>query len=403
MNYLKIHKGYIKDRLEFSLKVIFVFCIIYDIQTVQLGGITSARIASFLILSYIILFKGFSIDRQLLKFIGLCFLLICVSVVQALYSGDSTQVARLSYFTVYSILISYYFSKFISNQLELYWIFLVACSIQSIILLVSFFNISFKATLASYIAYGGNFEAEKNIYRAFGLSSTTGAALSLIQSIGVITSILIIKTYDVNKKKVVAFIIGFICFCSTLFVGRTGVVVSMFMYMLLLFSSKAVNILKYLPLSGIVLFVMYEVLSIESFFEGIDNFSTEYFFNWVSNAFSIQENRTVDALDDMKIPPVTYETIVGTGQIIASNGSNASGHDSGYIHAYYSLGLFFSFIFYISLFLYTIKLWDRKSFFVLVLVLIMFLVEYKEPFIFKYAFPFYLLTILNFQNRRMTL
>ena len=121
----------------------------------------------------------------------------------------------------------------------------------------------------------------------------------------------------------------------------------------------------------------------------------------------MKDNDTTDALNEMPVPPLSFETIIGTGRVrsITGNG-NASGHDSGYVQTYYSLGLLLAIFFYIFFLIFAIFLIQRNKFqkyydskkqkILYLLILIVFVIEIKEPFIFHYSFPFFVLSsILN--------
>ena len=105
----------------------------------------------------------------------------------------------------------------------------------------------------------------------------------------------------------------------------------------------------------------------------------------------------------MPIPPLTYQTLIGTGLVVGPNGEgNASGHDTGYIQTYYSMGLIMAFVFYVSYFYYLfIKVRKDKFNLSYLLLFILVLVESKEFFIFSYAFPFFVFSyILIVKNER---
>jgi hypothetical protein len=107
----------------------------------------------------------------------------------------------------------------------------------------------------------------------------------------------------------------------------------------------------------------------------------------------------------MGIPDMTLsEFFWGAGIISLPSGLNASGSDMGYIQTFYALGLVFTFVFYILLFAFFILyLYESNDkFFALFLIVIMFLIEFKEPFIFKYAISFYVLaSLLYLQKNRV--
>jgi hypothetical protein len=79
--------------------------------------------------------------------------------------------------------------------------------------------------------------------------------------------------------------------------------------------------------------------------------------------------------------------------LVRDHYGNASGNDSGYIQSYYALGLVVSVLFYGFLAGHLsgyLKASRGKGMHVL-LVALMFVIEAKEPFIFKYGMPFFCL------------
>ena len=94
------------------------------------------------------------------------------------------------------------------------------------------------------------------------------------------------------------------------------------------------------------------------------------------------------------IPPLTVEAIHGSGLVSLIDGSNPSGNDSGFIQAYYSMGLIFAVLLYTS---YLYVLFYVLGWFPILmriaLVAVFFVIELKEPFLFKYSTMFVLMSL----------
>ena len=88
------------------------------------------------------------------------------------------------------------------------------------------------------------------------------------------------------------------------------------------------------------------------------------------------------------MPPLTVETLVGTSLVVRGD-VNASGHDSGYIQTYYALGAGAALAFYVGFLLLSLSTIVRRSdrLPLLVFLLSLFVIEVKEPFLFKYSAP----------------
>jgi len=376
-----------------TVSFIIIFFLIYDMNLVFLPSVTTGRIAAL----YLLLTNFQSLKLLVAEYknflLGMI-LILFISLIQSIFSQDSTQFSRFFYFILYALICPVLITYRIKNFRKISWFFLIAISIQSLILIFVFFNPRFKSVLEAYIIYGGNFGVD-NLYRSFGLSSSTGAALSLIQGLGSGIGFYILSS-DKFRWNWLALFLTVLCFLSTLFVGRTGLLISIiFLSVYLMASFKFVNLFRYILIIGLVSYFSFGEL-LESKLNSINGFSTEFFFTWISDGLDIQDNKTIDALlNQQSLPELTLQTLViGTGTI-TENGLNTSGHDSGFVQTYYSLGLLFTFFFYFSLILFlkeNFKSLNKKL--IYLLIFLMLLLEIKEPFLFKYSEGFILLSLL---------
>lgn len=371
---------------------ILIFNLIYDISFQGIPFITTGRLAAlFLIITSFNKIK--LVIKEYNYFLPIILLLLLLSLLQSLYSSDNTQFSRLFYFILYSLVSSLLITHRIKDLKKISWFLLIAISLQALILIYAFFNPSIKLLFSNYIVYGANFTAE-NLYRSFGVTSSSGAALSLTQGLGSGIGFYLISQYKRFNWK--ALVLTFLCFISTIFVGRTGLVLSLiflFIYMIASFNIK--NSLRY-----VFIFIFLSSIGVGNIFknnlESIQGFSTEYFFNWLSEVVEFRDNKTLNALTyDQPIPDLTLQTlIIGTGTI-SKEGANTSGHDSGYVQTYYSLGLLATMLFYLSFFLFmknNFKSFNKKLLYSIVFLVL--ILEAKEPFLFKYTEGFLILTIL---------
>lgn len=174
-----------------------------------------------------------------------------------------------------------------------------------------------------------------------------------------------------------------------MFTGRTGMLMSIaftFLFFNQLNRKEKITLTLIIVLSSSFLINIFE--------KNVSNdFSLDYFYQKSFGIFSGNDN-TISALSEMPIPELSIETFFGTGLSNIIDDSNASGHDSGIIQTYYSIGLIMSIVFF-STYLYVLHRafsWTTKkiAFF---LATIFFLIELKEPFIFKYSHLFIILLI----------
>lgn len=388
---------------SFFLKLLYIFFVLYDINFTFSPSFTTARV-SIIVLILILITKGKKVHfhGKIINFILVLLFLITCSILQAAFSNDFIQTSRLFFFMFNSVLGAYFIMPFIRDKNELFWLFLIACSIQSVITLYAFFIPSFKLVLEQYVIYGGNFGVDY-VYRSVGLSSTSGAALSVVQSIGVIAAGLLIKdNSNASKNKTIIIILGILCFLSIFVIGRTGLWIS-FLFIGILFGTNYRFILSIL---GVMIFFYFVDINsiLEMTTSNIGNFSAEYFSEWLGDAFTVSNNVTVGAINQMRVPPLTWQTIIGTGKITNIDGTNAAGNDTGYIQTYYSLGLLLTSVFYTSLLLFLLSylknLKNKKALYIL--ILITFFVDLKEPMLFKYALPFFVFCVF-FMEKKTTI
>lgn len=374
-----------------------VFFLIYDINFKFMPSVTTARI----VLLYLFLTHFKNIPRIFKEFGGfgkVIVFLLFISLIQSLFSEDFTQFSRLLFFILYSLIASMIIVVRFNSKHRVLKSILYAISFQSLILIYGFFNPSLKTILNSFIIYGANFSSE-NLYRALGFSSASGAALSLIQSLGVAVGLLLLAEKEIKsrEKLLIVFFIAINCI-STIFIGRTGLLISLTCILIYMFYT--LNFRKIVVYTVLISLFGFYSLKLSQIFtnelNAIEGFSSDYFVNWISSAFEVENNTTVNALlYKQNIPELTLELFfIGTGTIF-KDGINTSGHDSGYIQTYYSLGMIWTIVFYCSLILFIMKkfkfIGKPKLALLCVIVLIL---EFKEPLLFKYAEGFVIFVVL---------
>jgi hypothetical protein len=389
------------------LKLLFVFSVLFDINFKFLPSLTTSRLA-FLALLLLVLIKKKRFPVSSLNYLAVLFVILFFSIWQYLFSGDFTQPSRIIWFSLYSILTPFLFINFIKNRNEFFYLIALAVTIQAVLTILSYLLPSVKNVFNSLIIYSSNFDAT-NLLRAMGFASVGGASFSVIQSTGVI-SFLVLD--NLNKfhflKRFLIWVSILLIFISIFFIGRTGLFICIISFIIYFVSLKLK--LKSIAITAAFLFLASQinyVNLVQNLTSGVDGFNTDLFVNWIESSFKLKDNETTEALNEMPVPPLSFETVFGTGRVRDISGlENASGNDSGYIQTYYSLGLILAIIFYVTFFsflIYQIKMQkkfnDSKQFVLYLLVFVIFVLEFKEPFIFHYSFPFFVLSsILIFRK-----
>lgn len=379
---------------SFPIKLALIFSFLFDVNFIAIPGLTTGRISLVFLLMLSVLFK-FKVSRSCLNALAVVSFVFFVCFLQYLGSGDSTQISRIIWFALYGIVTPMLLVQTLKDPKEFFHLITIACVLQAFIAIFSFINPTIKAMLYDLVIFTANFD-ENQTLRAVALSSVGGASLSVVQSFGVISGLFLFKYYSPKFMQGVFLFVGiFVITLSTLIIGRTGLVVSLISILGYFLSFKMKPKTFTVVASVFILFTQIDLIRLtDKLMKDVDGFNIELFTAWIENAFSIKNNATTEDLSSMPIPPISFETIIGTGRVADPVlGVNASGHDSGYIQAYYSMGLVLAILFYLS-YAYFLSKAIRSSNFptFYVLLPLVFLLEVKEPFIFQYTLPFFVLS-----------
>ena len=125
-----------------------------------------------------------------------------------------------------------------------------------------------------------------------------------------------------------------------------------------------------------------------------------YTLSWALSVFTGSDH-TVSALLGQDLKELNERILLFGGVGVSSpEGGNASGSDVGYIQTLYSIGLPFGLVFYLMYLIYLcqFKVGSGDVFFKWLLIFLVFLLELKEPFIFKYAISFYVLASILYMR-----
>lgn len=379
---------------RFLLNTLLIFSIIFDVSFVAFPALTSGRIAILFFFAYFASIKRITFKRNFIYLLTVIFFLFVASLIQFISSNDFIQSSRLLWFSIYGIIFPYFLSQYFKSLEEFLYCFLFATSVQSIIAINSFFNPDVKQFISSMVVVGGN-DLDEAIYRAISFSGSSGAALSVIQFCGVYSGLVLLRYCHAYRARIMIWIGILCCLLSTLIIGRTGLLCSLLSIVFYLFSTFNLRKIIWLSIFFVFITQINFISILESQTESIPGFKTEFFMNWIEEAFTVKDNNTANAINEMPIPPLKLNTILGTGKIFNNDlMKNASGNDSGYIQTYYSLGIILAFVFYVTYFLFLLlQIQNKEIISILFLIALIFLIEVKEPFIFKYMFPFF---VLNF-------
>lgn len=310
---------------------------------------------------------------------------------------DSIQLSRAFHFLLFSILGCVLFSALLKHDVYRFAsAFALATLIQALFIGYSWISPAYRVWLSQLLVQGGNIPLTTAI-QVPGFSNSSGALLSILQALGVFAALYTAKLSKAWRAIIFYSVAAAIIAASTILVARTGLMLCLIFFAAFLFVNHhrqriAILLLTMAGLIGL-LFVsgsFYAVLSdVNPQVERLGAWAFEFFQRGLE-AESFQD------LSSQPIPPLTLDTMLGTGIVAALEGvGNQSGNDSGYIQTYYALGLIVALIFYVAVLGLMLKYvaLSQDRFLFVVLLVFLFVVEIKEPFIYKYIYPFFLLSL----------
>lgn len=285
------------------------------------------------------------------------------------------------------------------KELALVWVSIMVVEAVAIY----FAAISTPVRILLYeLFYAGDDRFEKSIewgtrIVGIGVHSSTGSIT--------MSATMILLTYLRIKDRVSLLfylLVSFILISSTMFIGRTGVLVEVaIMAFYLLFYGVSVEKLAYIGLSGALLFTFVIYL-----LQSSDSANSEALFEWMTEALDADRRKDIVAgVEQGGFPPFTLEFIFGTG---LATGYTADGvtytSDSGFIRMWMSIGLVGFIVYYYAMYLLfkspIIKGCNKITRrFLTFSIFIAFLIEYKEPFMMKYIYPWAVLTTALFMAK----
>lgn len=410
---ISIKKSTIKSTIKNMFITILLFLFLFEIKVFSI--VTTRKIA-FLILfiygffhykSIINILKQYKI-KNIFLFIGLITILLTIYTTilnWGYYDGSENsknnylEPVYLVYIFAYVFLGSIILSRMVNNEEEFCKIIVRIMLFQALCIYIGFFNNSFNTFIyKNFYSDDGRFlNTVSNNTRIVGIQ-LGGADGSIALLIGMICC-LYLMCFVENKKQKYLFCY-LVILLATFLVGKTGAYIGLcgiiIFYLIKFLKNKNIKeIIKSIVLAFLFLAIVriaYDYLILNGI---LDIHLVEFFLKWITQG-SLD---SIEALKEMVIPNLTFETFFGTGIMRGTTklGTVVS-HDSGYVMFYSGLGLMMSIVFYSSMygsfFNIVSKIVNKeKKGFLICLILIMMFIETKEPFFLKYRFPFVLLTL----------
>jgi len=399
---LSIRAVTIKFAASLLFKVTLTFGLIFNLSFSVAPSLSTGRLV---LLIMIILYgrDAFTLTVKLARQHSIVFtvflLLLPFSMIWISINGanDTVILSRAFWFFLFSILGAMLYVRMCRfNLFAAMQLYLLAMVAQSFFVFQTVVDPGFRDWVGNAIVIGGNIDFTEGV-RFSGLSNGAGAALSVQLGLGVIAALVLFSQSRSLTGRFWLTISALLITASTVFVGRTGLYIALLTllgFVLLSRRSILIPIMLLMTVWGASSFIY----SFDSSRFQLENneIKLDRTVNWAFDIFLFGESESSNALisDLSKTRDLDIDTMFfGSGRVTEPDGSNYSGHDSGYIHSLYALGLPLSVIFYISLFwLYWRLLFPvqgRLKLIGLMLMSLVFMLEVKEPLIFKYTLPFF--------------
>lgn len=388
---------------------LWVVLFLFTTELPLLAGLTSRRLAALIaIISLFIKSKQvkqvwkYLDSRRVRSFFTLIFLVALISVVHYLSRDYSNPLATYSepWFFLYIILYVLVFSLFCAVEFkslkEFVLVIVGVYLFQTLVVMGGVINPAFRTYIyESFNNIGGDDRFSKTVEegtRLMGIN-LAGATGSINMSTAALSLVILKLT---NKIQTLWFwILYAIIMLGTVFVGRTGILVEMGLLLpLVLFAKDKIKTLTQISvfiilLVGVLMFVL----------STLDPVISDFLWEWMTESFRASNRAEVnEGVLKGGLPPFTIDFIFGTGM---DTGYSANGvvydTDSGLIRTYMAYGIVGFVFYYLAMFklLMSPKLKavsrDILLFFY-VCVAFAFLIEYKEPFMMKYIFPWSIVT-----------
>lgn len=228
--------------------------------------------------------------------------------------------------------------------------------------------------------------------RIFGLGIFASYG-SIVLSTGCILLVLIWKRLLLSN---IPFIILLaLIVVATLFIGRTGVIIEII--------TLGIGIMLTKRMGGLfsILFIAFVVLNALSLiFDTMDATIVDNFQEWMMGGFdSERRSNTIEGIAGTGFPPFSSEMLLGLG-VMRGLDSHGIFHitDSGYIMVYSAIGVIGFVVYYLSIINLLLvpkrKFYKSERLFFFLLIIIGFVIEYKEIYSMKYIYTWFILTIM---------
>lgn len=407
-------KFVISPKFIFDFLVVFLY--LFPMTPTWMHGLTT-RITSAMIAIFVLLIKREKV-KQVVKSMNIkhlrtsllclcsCFFLLLITNAINVSSYPDNLIFKLSYF-LYIIVFVIVFSFFCLIEFDTAIDFLKVYGAIFIVQFVAVMSavVSTEVRLLLYnLFYYGDDRFEKSIVwgtRIMGIAlhSATGSVTCATGAV--------LVAYIFLKRQIglslFLFLYGLV-FLTTMFIGRTGTIVEAFIFLYTVMMGGRNLFKRVIPITFFGLLLTYTLTEVMS---KNDSGSAETVMKWITSPLDTESRMNSMSGINRHLPEFSSEFIFGTGVMRGHTPGQAYVEsDSGYVMIISSLGIIGAILFYFSYFslftssrLKTMK--PSIKYYFLLIIICVYVIEYKEPFMLKHTFPF-MLVYLAFYERVMT-
>lgn len=391
------------------LRYIYLAAILfgYTVEFPLLGGLTSRRLV--LIVAIITLFVKSKESKLVLSFLNkpkiqrsAILLTFCafLTYIHHLNSAATSAYGHIEYWyyffnLLYILVFALYCAVEFRSLKELAIVWVGIMIVESFVIYYAVINTPFRIFIYENFYWGDDRFAKTVEWGSrivgIGIHSATG---SLTMS----TAALLLMFMKIKGKirDGLFYICFLLIFIATAFIGRTGMMVELGLfafYFIFYGHSVKKQLLTIISASIVFIGITYMAkITDTGFGEGL--------LNWILGVFdSEMRGEALRGISSNGFPPLSFDSIFGTG---ITTGYHFDGKiyspDSGYIRMWISIGIIGFLAYYFAMFYMMTSprlrlLPNDDCRFLWFAVFLAFFVEYKEPFMMKYIFPWFIITM----------
>lgn len=274
------------------------------------------------------------------------------------------------------------YSEFVENMI---FLSILVAFANSIVILLQYFFPEFRIVTNSFFIMGDsniNFLIDETRFK--GIANGGGASLSVFMGLAAVFSIIF---YLQKKFSLIWFsVIFFTISTALIYVGRTGIFIILFGFVLVFFRSLFLSDNKIR--SFLLAVFVFGLLCLGGFIalEFLPRYFIERYFFFLSGSSGLRNEGTIEILRNMlTLPDTLKQFFFGTG---SASGSFLTGQsaDIGYMKTATMFGIPTSFLLYAMIFFTAVlatRAMGKSKIYMLIIIMVLAIVEIKEPFLFK--------------------